>query len=219
MAAPNRNSSSVAPAAELTRDRRQTREKLLDAGLRLFAQKGFDGTPISDLERAAGLRSGTGSFYRHFSGKEELLHELVARETASYAELAEMHARTLSGSLGNARAELVLKLRVIMHMFEQKSDFIQILIREEDKLSEDARSVRRMLVEDSQQRDSRELQKMMEAGHVIRMDPHALWNVVTSALMGHFLAKRYFHVSTLAGVDEEHFINTLADLLTIRREA
>jgi AcrR family transcriptional regulator len=50
-----------------------TRERILVAALDLFIERGVDGTTVSAIERAVGLAAGTGSFYRHFASKEEVL--------------------------------------------------------------------------------------------------------------------------------------------------
>lgn len=60
--------------------RAKTRDRLLDAALDLFVEQGFGGTTITEVERRVGLAAGTGSFYRHFSSKEELLQTAVSRE-------------------------------------------------------------------------------------------------------------------------------------------
>ena len=48
----------------------------------MFATDGFAGTSISEIERRVGFKAGTGSFYRHFASKEELLEAAVAREVS-----------------------------------------------------------------------------------------------------------------------------------------
>ena len=63
-----------------TRRPGSTRERLLDVALDLFAEEGFRGTTITEVERRAGLTPGTGSFYRHFASKEDLLRAAVDRE-------------------------------------------------------------------------------------------------------------------------------------------
>jgi AcrR family transcriptional regulator len=50
-----------------------TRERILDAALELFVDRGVAGTSVSDIERAVGLAAGTGSFYRHFRSKQDVL--------------------------------------------------------------------------------------------------------------------------------------------------
>lgn len=63
-----------------TRGRPKTggkREDILDAALALFAERGFHGTAMPDIARAAGIAAGT--FYRHFTSKDALVNELYRR--------------------------------------------------------------------------------------------------------------------------------------------
>jgi AcrR family transcriptional regulator len=60
-------------AAPVSKTRLPTRERILDAALDLFIERGVAGTTVSDIERAVGLAAGTGSFYRHYKSKEELV--------------------------------------------------------------------------------------------------------------------------------------------------
>lgn len=67
---------------------RATREQLLDAATRLFADRGYDGTSIEAVLREAGVSRG--SLYHHFTGKEALflavLDAVGARIDAGLAE-------------------------------------------------------------------------------------------------------------------------------------
>jgi AcrR family transcriptional regulator len=62
--------------------RPKTRERILEAALDLFAEEGFKGTTIAEVERRVGLAAGTGSLYRHFPSKEALLRAAVQHEVA-----------------------------------------------------------------------------------------------------------------------------------------
>jgi AcrR family transcriptional regulator len=60
---------------------RQTRRHhMLDVAMDVFAEKGYAGASISEIERRVGLAAGTGSLYRHFSSKEAVLREAVEYE-------------------------------------------------------------------------------------------------------------------------------------------
>ncbi|MDB9374381.1 TetR/AcrR family transcriptional regulator [Nodularia sphaerocarpa] len=53
----------------------QTRTRILQAALKLFASKGFDGTTTRDLAQAAGVAEGT--LFRHFANKKSILVEVA----------------------------------------------------------------------------------------------------------------------------------------------
>jgi AcrR family transcriptional regulator len=71
---------SVAPGTpaserELRAQGRKTMRKLLDAGMRVFAERGFHAARVDDIVRAA--RTSHGTFYLYFANKEDLLRALA----------------------------------------------------------------------------------------------------------------------------------------------
>lgn len=67
-----------APAGRRERKRLETREKLFEAALRLFATKGFAATTIEDITEAADV--GKGTFFNYFPTKEHLLRYFGERQ-------------------------------------------------------------------------------------------------------------------------------------------
>lgn len=61
---------TVVPATE----RHDKRDKILDAALELFAERGFHGTPVPEV--AARAKVGAGTIYRYFESKEALVNAL-----------------------------------------------------------------------------------------------------------------------------------------------
>ena len=57
------------------RRKRETRARLLDATLRLVAEKGLEGVTINEITEAADV--GFGSFYNHFESKEGIFIALI----------------------------------------------------------------------------------------------------------------------------------------------
>jgi AcrR family transcriptional regulator len=58
------------------RKKQAVRETLLAEARRLFVARGIEGTAVTDITEAADVAAGT--FFNHFSGKDELVAELAA---------------------------------------------------------------------------------------------------------------------------------------------
>ena len=54
---------------------RSTKDKIFDAALNLFAEKGYDGVSIRDIAASVGIKES--SIYKHYSSKAEILERIV----------------------------------------------------------------------------------------------------------------------------------------------
>jgi AcrR family transcriptional regulator len=80
------------------------RAQLLDAAARVFASKGYYGTKIMDIVKAAGLSSG--AVYGRFASKDELLMEAILRQVEKNAVAGRFQGKTVAQALVEAsRAE------------------------------------------------------------------------------------------------------------------
>ncbi len=70
------------------------REQLLDAAAQVFAKKGYAGTRIMDIVKAAGLSSG--AVYGRFESKDELLLAAVLRQVDRNAIAQRFQDRTVA---------------------------------------------------------------------------------------------------------------------------
>jgi len=195
-----------------------TREHLLDAGLRLFGEKGFDGTAIKDIEAEVGLTPGTGSFYRHFRSKEDLLEAVVHREVEKVRQMRDLQNRAVLGTLGDRRAELILQYRLALLGLHEIRELIQLLGREYGRFPVLMRQLRELLVDESLELSSEDITEDMASGRLRGKDPQALASVVMAALVGYHLSSTYFGAAP-GGVDSERFIEALVDGLLMPRAA
>jgi AcrR family transcriptional regulator len=62
-----------------------TREKLVDAAARLFAERGIDNVSIAEIVRAADQRNASAVHY-HFGNRDEILRAVLARHVPVIAE-------------------------------------------------------------------------------------------------------------------------------------
>lgn len=74
-------------ASRQVRSREATREKLIQAAMRVMAQKGVEGTAINDITEAADL--GFGSFYNHFKSKSEIAQAVFDRYASALRNVTE----------------------------------------------------------------------------------------------------------------------------------
>lgn len=64
-----------------------TKERILEAALKLFAQSGYSGTSMSDIAKQLGITKG--ALYKHYTSKQEILDSIVARMNQADSERAE----------------------------------------------------------------------------------------------------------------------------------
>src|SRR5437762_1143810 len=82
-------SASDTGAVNRTQRRRlQTRAKLVEAGQKVFAEKGVDAATIQDITDTADV--GRGSFYNFFETKEDLVQAIVDEMLAELVEFERM---------------------------------------------------------------------------------------------------------------------------------
>jgi AcrR family transcriptional regulator len=72
---------------ELRAQGRRTLRRLLDAGLRVFARRGYHAARVDDIVRAA--RTSHGTFYLYFANKEDLLRALAVDCAHELADLVD----------------------------------------------------------------------------------------------------------------------------------
>jgi AcrR family transcriptional regulator len=75
----------------------ETRARLLDAAAEVFAARGYEGTRVADIARAAGVSNG--ALYTHFASKAELLVESL--RTRGPRLLAEVLRADPDGSIAD----------------------------------------------------------------------------------------------------------------------
>lgn len=112
----------------------ETKQRILQAAAKLFAEKGYHGTGMGDLEQAVNLRRG--ALYYHIGNKEALLHEISLSLVAEMQEFAdEISAQSLP-----ADEKLRLLTRRLMRMIANRQDEIIVFYREWEWLTGDRRA-------------------------------------------------------------------------------
>jgi len=106
---------------------RQTRERIAGEALKLFAEKGYAGTSVADIEQAAGLKPGAGGLYAHFGSKRDVLAAALASAVSVADGAYALHA-TLP--LDDLRSELTVIARGSLQLFDATGDWIRVRLKE-----------------------------------------------------------------------------------------
>jgi AcrR family transcriptional regulator len=109
----------------------------MSAAMTLFAERGFDGASIGEIESAAGMAPRSGAIYQHFKGgKDELLRSAIERELRAIDELGSVMEML---PLGDLRAELTLMARWNLASLERRSELARFVRRDAARLPPELR--------------------------------------------------------------------------------
>ncbi|MFI5324943.1 MAG: TetR/AcrR family transcriptional regulator [Candidatus Rokuibacteriota bacterium] len=101
-----------------------TRDKILQAALEVFAEKGYHRALVDDIVRTS--RTSKGAVYHHFPNKEALFLALVDEFSARLAEAMATGIAGAHGGLGKVQAALTAGLET----FARHRDLARILLLE-----------------------------------------------------------------------------------------
>ncbi|WP_436492851.1 TetR/AcrR family transcriptional regulator [Actinokineospora sp. HUAS TT18] len=186
-----------------------TRERIIDAALALFVERGVAATPVTAIEAAAGLSPGSGGFYRHFPDKDALLTAVVERELMRVRKDPDAQIARVGGPITPA---LATQLRSDLDFLADLRPLIAILMWERGRAPQVAETVQKMMMDRGIEMGIADL-LFSDPPPLVAEDPAAAAAVMQSAMVGYFLSVEYFGIPP-AGVDARRFTDTLAKLLT-----
>ena len=102
-----------------SRTEEDTRTKILQAALQLFARRGYDGTTTKDLAKSAGVAEGT--LFRYFANKKAILIEVA---TAGWVDILTDLLTELS-EMGSYKAVSQVMRRRMLNI-RQNSDLLRV---------------------------------------------------------------------------------------------
>lgn len=189
----------------------RTRDRILDVAFDLFLRQGFAGTTVTQIEAAADLSPGSGSFYRHFRSKQDALRAVVDREVERIDAGRQLGPEP-DDTGGDVRTALALELQQRLDNLRRIQPLMLLLAREQEHLGSAADNLGDLLVARNLKLRSERLAAWMDAGAIPTRDPEALAAVVLHALTGYHLSEAFFGRSP-AGRSADDIVATLVELV------
>lgn len=186
-----------------------SRDRVLEAAMRLFGERGYTGTTIAQIEQAAGLSPGAGGSYRHFRSKEEILAAGIAAQIAGQASLVGVFADSAIFAGLPLRERLLVVARAGLRRLEQEQDLNRLVLRDLAQFPD--------LLDRVGRDDIAQVFTVFagwlrsQAGDADSQD----WDAVAVALMGavtHFWILRDIFGTHPTGITEDRYLAAVTDL-------
>src|SRR5947209_17437014 len=135
--------------------------------MRLFAERGFSGTSVADIEEAVGLQPRRGGLYKHFASKHDLLETAVRRHLEDARSLAQtvssLDVEGAASSESAARSLLTSIGRVFLAEMDRLEALTRILEHDAARLGELTEAVKTEAVDLSYRTATRLLEQVVPA--------------------------------------------------------
>lgn len=186
-----------------------TRDRLIDAALELFAERGYRGTTVGDIEEAAGLSPRSGALYKHFDNKRALLEAALDRHTH---DVASINGVMDLFPLGDLRSELTLLGRWLLQELTDERDVTRLIEKEGDQFPEIVARMRDEVVQAGYRQASDYASARLVHDDDTGLDPDAVAAIAVGAVINYRRTQWTFGTPP-ADVDEERFLETWVELL------
>jgi len=178
--------------------------------MRLFAERGYKETSVSDIQAACGLSGSSGALYKHFRSKEEVLAAGIDREIV-HLEAVRM-ARQFLPDPFDYRLELELLGRFVLLELGAESDLLRILLKEGERFPAMMREARRRLIDPAYHEFAEWLRAHVEAGNAACNDVGAVASVALGAIFS-YRASQALLGQAPADLDDERFLQGWVELV------
>ena len=112
------------PGAERRRDLRDKHVVILDAAIKVFADKGYHGSRVSDIASEAGIAYGL--VYHYFKNKEEILDTIFRERWSGFLEAVE----AIAAGPGRTEDKLLSVAALILNAYRVRADWVKVLVFE-----------------------------------------------------------------------------------------
>ena len=195
------------PVPSTKRDRR---EDILQASLKLFAEKGFHGTSMRDIARSADITEGL--IYHYFASKRDLFRAII--EEHSFLPL--LRSLPDLGEWLDLRELLMVLARGFYDVLGRNHDLTRLLLQEVQVFPEE----REAFFADAMKESITELASIIESrmGERARdqADPQVIARIFFNSLLAFFVEQEILGGKNIFPADEQAYCEHLVDMVVKR---
>ena len=164
----------------------ETRQRLLDAAAKLFAENGYARTSVRSINKSIGMADGL--MYHYFpGGKKEIIQVIVCERFRNV--VAEL--RDMARELEKLPVEEVME-RIFQNwteIFDKNQNILKILIKENDVMQFVGHDSMGSMLQDASRWFPQYLKGQADAGAIQLFDFESATDALLAVLIGHFLSK------------------------------
>ncbi len=187
-----------------------TRERLIDATLKLVAERGFDGVSVGDIETGAGLAPRSGALYKYFDSKLAVLQAGVEQHLAA---INEIEVDLTDAPLTEPAPAIDAVARWILAELDQERTITHVIEREGDRLPELRDRMREGISDRGYRIAASFIERWAATVTTEPIDHEALAVLMVGALINLRRSTWTFGAPPL-GIDDERFLETFLALST-----
>ncbi len=210
--APAHAFSSSPDGSGSPRIRRDKREAILEAAIKVFARSGYHRARISDIAREAGIAYGL--VYHYFKNKEEILSTIFEERWSTFLEAVDGVARRDA----SVQDKLVSVAALILNAYRLRPEWVKVLVLEIQRSSRFAEPGQLRAVGALFQSVARVLRSGQESGELrADLDPDVACYVFVGALelVLTSLVLDLAHPGDSEGGESEYYLKVAATVVDI----
>jgi AcrR family transcriptional regulator len=190
--------------------KRDRREDILQASLKLFAERGFHGTSMRDIARAADITEGL--IYHYFTNKRDLFTAII--EEHSFLPL--LRSLPDLGEWLDTRELLLVLARGFFDVLHRNEDLTRLLLQEVQVFPEEKEAFFADAVKESIGALATVLEDRMTDRVRSQVDPEVIARIFFNTLLAFFVEQEILGGKHIFPGDEQAYVEHLVDMMVKR---
>ncbi len=193
---------------------RSTRERILDSGLHLFAEKGFTGATTKDISAKAGVNEVT--LFRHFGSKKALFASVI-QERSHLGEMEDGASVDMDAPVDEL---LERNARTVLTTLKANRHLFMIILGDAQRIPKVRGAINEFGVEKGVEFVTELMAMLIAAGKIREMDPHVAARSLIGMIQSYYMTRYLLADKEPEPGEDERVISGFVDIFLdgVRRE-